>query len=58
MRRREFISTVDGASLLPLAARAQKRPNPVIGYLHIGRARRVSSMLRRLYSAARERRRR
>jgi len=38
MRRREFISIVGGASLLPLAARAQQGSNPVVGYLHVGTA--------------------
>jgi putative ABC transport system substrate-binding protein len=38
MRRREFIGIVGGASLLPLAGRAQQRSNPVVGYLHVGSA--------------------
>jgi putative tryptophan/tyrosine transport system substrate-binding protein len=38
MRRREFIAIVGGASLLPLAARGQQRANPVVGYLHVGKA--------------------
>jgi putative ABC transport system substrate-binding protein len=37
MRRREFIRIVGGASLLPLAASAQQRSNPVVGYLHVGK---------------------
>jgi putative tryptophan/tyrosine transport system substrate-binding protein len=38
MKRREFIAALGGASVWPLASRAQTPPRPLIGYLHGGSA--------------------
>jgi putative ABC transport system substrate-binding protein len=37
VRRREFIAGLGGTAVWPLAARAQQRPVPVVGYLTSGR---------------------
>jgi putative ABC transport system substrate-binding protein len=45
MRRRAFIRLLGGAAVYPMAARAQQRPMPVIGYLYTGTAEPTAHLL-------------
>ena len=55
MKRRDFIGVFGGALTLPLAARAQQRSQPVIGFLHSGspgpNAKRVAGLRKGLAGA-------
>jgi putative tryptophan/tyrosine transport system substrate-binding protein len=54
MRRREFIAGLGGAAAWPLAARAQQRAMPVIGYLGIGSLEELREYLAVFYRALAE----
>jgi hypothetical protein len=54
LRRREFIAALGGSAVWPLAARAQSRAVPTIGFLHEGAAESYSGPIRGFHQGLNE----